>query len=199
MSVVCGTMWMRMAPFVHELSAKTMAITQRLRWASAVRVDPDVRQEPWRFPMKEIRSGIRRRKTELGPNRVVEQLERCALERALDELAALVELESPGKAIAVLGHMDEMGPDAPDIHRRVGTELAASGVAALVAVGPQAEPFRTGFDAAGGSGHYCATREEAAILLARISAPGDRLLIKGSRSAAMEELLPLLEDSFQSH
>jgi UDP-N-acetylmuramoyl-tripeptide--D-alanyl-D-alanine ligase len=109
----------------------------------------------------------------------------------------LVELGGEGRALAVLGHMAEMGPDAADIHREVGKALAASGVDTLLAVGPEAEHLRTGFDAAGGSGHYCATREEAALLLARLSAPGDRLLIKGSRSAAMEDLLPLLESSFQ--
>jgi UDP-N-acetylmuramoyl-tripeptide--D-alanyl-D-alanine ligase len=94
--------------------------------------------------------------------------------------------------------MAEMGPDSADIHRAVGGDLAGTGLDALVAVGPEAEPLRTGFDAAGGSGHYCATREEAAELLARITAPGDRLLIKGSRSAGMEELLPLLDGTFRT-
>jgi pyruvate-formate lyase-activating enzyme len=49
-------------------------------WASAIRVDPDIRQEPWRFPDPDIRRGVEDRGRELPGNQVVEQLERCALE-----------------------------------------------------------------------------------------------------------------------
>jgi pyruvate-formate lyase-activating enzyme len=49
-------------------------------WASAVRVDPDVRQEPWRFDPDAIARGIDARTAEHPGNRVVEQLERCATE-----------------------------------------------------------------------------------------------------------------------
>jgi len=112
---------------------------------------------------------------------------------------ALVNMAAAGRAVAVLGHMAEMGSEAVEIHRDTGRKLAATGLSCLVAVGSEARPLIEGFDAEGGSGHYCETREEAARLLADLTAPGDRLLIKGSRSAAMEELLPLLEISFQSH
>ena len=64
-------------------------------------------------------------------------------------------------------------------------------------VGENARGLREGFDAAGGTGHYCATVEEAAALLATAAAPGDRLLVKGSRSAGMERLLALLEAAWR--
>ena len=112
---------------------------------------------------------------------------------------ALAEMAGQGRAVAVLGHMAEMGPEAQKIHRDTGLLLATTGIDALVAVGPEAKPLIEGFDAGGVSGHYCATREEAARLLADLTTPGDRLLIKGSRSASMEDLLPLLENTFRSH
>lgn len=47
-------------------------------WASAVRVDPDIRQEPWRFDEAHVARGITARGAELPGNRIVQQLERCA-------------------------------------------------------------------------------------------------------------------------
>jgi len=49
-------------------------------WTAAFRVDPDVRQDPWRFHAKRIEEGVERRRRELPGNRVALQLERCALE-----------------------------------------------------------------------------------------------------------------------
>lgn len=108
---------------------------------------------------------------------------------------ALVALPGGGRSVAVLGKMAEMGPDTEDIHRQTGRRVREAGVEMLVAVGENARGLREGFDAAGGVGHYCASVEEAAVLLAEITAPGDRLLVKGSRSAGMERLLGLLEAS----
>ena len=49
-------------------------------WASAFRVDPDVRQDPWRFARAKIEAGVERVRAELPRNRVARQLERCALQ-----------------------------------------------------------------------------------------------------------------------
>ncbi len=105
---------------------------------------------------------------------------------------ALAALDDAGAAWAALGAMAELGPDSEAIHRDTGRRLAGLGLRGLVAVGDGARGLGRGFDEGGGTAHYCATCEEAAELLARLTAPGDRLLIKGSRSAAMERLLPLL-------
>jgi len=110
----------------------------------------------------------------------------------------LVELSAKaaaGRSIAVLGHMAELGPEGADIHRETGQKLAATGLDVLVAVGPEAQPMSEGFDAAGSEAHYCASVEAAAVWLAANSSPGDRILVKGSRSAAMENILPLLADA----
>ena len=97
-----------------------------------------------------------------------------------------------GRTFAVLGHMAELGPDAVEIHRETGRQLGATALDILVAVGTQARALSEGFDAMGGGGHYCATQDVAAGWLASRTRPGDRILIKGSRSAAMEKILPLL-------
>ncbi len=96
------------------------------------------------------------------------------------------------RSLAVFGHMAELGPEGPDIHRETGQRLAATGLDVLVAVGLEARPLSEGFDAAGGMTHYCPSIDEAAIWLASNSDPGDHILVKGSRSATMEKILPLL-------
>ena len=49
-------------------------------WATGVRVDPDVRQDPWRFDDRRLQRQVARRVERDGDNAVIKQLERCALE-----------------------------------------------------------------------------------------------------------------------
>lgn len=108
----------------------------------------------------------------------------------------LVEMPGPGRNFAVLGAMAELGPTSEDLHLQTGKAVQATGVDVLVAVGEKARPLAAGFDATGDTSHYCPTRTEAAEWLANQTRPGDRLLIKGSRSVAMDQLIPLLVDRF---
>ncbi len=112
---------------------------------------------------------------------------------------AVGRLPGSGPVVAVLGAMAELGDDSSAIHEDTGKRLAAGPVDLLIAVGKNARPLGVGFDAGGGVSHYCADLKEAALAAARHTRPGDRLLIKGSRSAAMEDILPLLVDAFASH
>jgi len=49
-------------------------------WATGFRVDPDPRQDPWRFDFERLKKQVPRRVAAAGGNPVVLQLERCALE-----------------------------------------------------------------------------------------------------------------------
>ncbi|MFO7609395.1 MAG: UDP-N-acetylmuramoyl-tripeptide--D-alanyl-D-alanine ligase [Candidatus Krumholzibacteriia bacterium] len=111
-------------------------------------------------------------------------------------VAALLALPGGGRALAVLGGMAELGPRSDAIHHESGRELAALGLDELVAVGDLAAPLAAGFDAAGGRAHHCRSHAEAADLVVRLTAPGDRILVKGSRSAAMEQVLTRLAARF---
>ncbi|MEN8006920.1 MAG: UDP-N-acetylmuramoyl-tripeptide--D-alanyl-D-alanine ligase [Candidatus Krumholzibacteriota bacterium] len=113
--------------------------------------------------------------------------------------AAAGRLPGRGRTIAILGAMGELGDDSAAIHERTGLDLADGPVDVLIAVGENARPLGTGFDAGGGVSHYCADLEEAARLAALHTKAGDRLLIKGSRSAAMEAILPLLAAAFRKN
>ena len=105
-----------------------------------------------------------------------------SMRAALESLAAT----PAGRRLAVLGHMAELGPDAERFHREVGEIADRLGIDALITVGEQALAIASGF---GGEWHAVATPEEARDVLDEIAQPGDRVLIKDSRSAGLERVL----------
>jgi UDP-N-acetylmuramyl pentapeptide synthase len=83
--------------------------------------------------------------------------------------------------------MAELGPDAERFHREIGRHARALGIDILVPVGDDAARlYGEGF---GGEVEPAATPEEAGAVLERVARPGDRVLIKGSRSAGLERVL----------
>jgi UDP-N-acetylmuramoyl-tripeptide--D-alanyl-D-alanine ligase len=95
--------------------------------------------------------------------------------------------ETPAeRRLAVLGTMAELGEGSEDYHREVGRQAADAGVDVLVTVGEEALPYAQLYD---GETHAAATPEEAGALLAELARPGDRVLVKGSRSVGLERVL----------
>jgi UDP-N-acetylmuramoyl-tripeptide--D-alanyl-D-alanine ligase len=108
-------------------------------------------------------------------------------------LAALAVLKDvPGRRIAVIGDMLELGPLSADAHEEVGREAVAS-ADVLVGVG---ELARTAVEAAKRGGlretHVVADGAEALVLLKRIQRPDDTILVKGSHSLALDRLADAL-------
>ncbi|HEY2144390.1 MAG TPA: UDP-N-acetylmuramoyl-tripeptide--D-alanyl-D-alanine ligase [Candidatus Udaeobacter sp.] len=105
-------------------------------------------------------------------------------------LRTLVELDADGKRIAVLGEMRELGDQSERAHREVGEAAAALKLDQLIAIGDVAAAIA---DAAGQAGLRKTTivksTLEAAEVLGEIAAPGDLILIKGSRAARTEEVM----------
>lgn len=109
---------------------------------------------------------------------------------ALDLLASL-----PGRHVAVLGEMLELGDTAAAAHRQVGGHAAVT-ADMLVAIGPTADDYAAGARQAGMSLaeiHVVADRAAAAELLVHALRPGDVVLLKGSRGAEVDLLLAPLE------
>jgi len=107
----------------------------------------------------------------------------------LSAAAALAGLPGDGRRLAVLGAMGELGADAPALHRDTGRRLRAAGLDAVWAVGEAASELAAGFREAGGEAEVCADAAAAAAALAAAVRAGDRVLFKGSRSAAVERVL----------
>ncbi|MBK1835302.1 UDP-N-acetylmuramoyl-tripeptide--D-alanyl-D-alanine ligase [Roseibacillus ishigakijimensis] len=92
-----------------------------------------------------------------------------------------------GRHFAVLGKMAEIGATAPQEHHALGEFAAARGVR-VVSVGGEARGISQG----AASDRHFDTRDEAARWLAQELHEGDVVLFKGSRTAAIENVIKAL-------
>ncbi len=105
-------------------------------------------------------------------------------------LRTLIELDSEGKRIAVLGHMGELGAETESGHREVGEAAATLQVDQLITIGEMGNIIAQAARAAGlEKVSSVRSTSEAAELLGDIAAPGDLVLIKGSRLARTEQVI----------
>ncbi len=98
-----------------------------------------------------------------------------------------------GRRVAVLGFMGELGEHEEAEHLRLGESVAENGIDFLVTVGERAARIN---ERAGSllENRNFPTHEEAAAFLGEILAPGDLVLVKGSRSAGMERVIAAFAD-----
>ena len=108
-------------------------------------------------------------------------------------LETLARMGTDYRRIAVLGRMGELGRESDAGHRRVGNAAAREKIDYIVGVGPEAEFIIQG---ARDAGHQqlilVADAQEAAEWLFTNGHPGDLILVKGSRSVGMENVLAAL-------
>lgn len=111
-------------------------------------------------------------------------------------MAAAVETlasqEIPGRRIAVLGDMAELGSLEPLAHFIVGEQVAASGIEVLVTIGERALRIGDGAGAAGmpvQNRFSCSTVEEVLDVLDDVAGPGDTVLVKASRVMGLESVV----------
>ena len=112
---------------------------------------------------------------------------------ALELLAGL-----PGRRVAVLGEMLELGAGADAGHREVG-RAAAAVCALLCVVGPGAAKIAAGAREAGMAADRiieAADREDAGARLRLLLGPGDVVLVKASRGVELDLLVDALAAAF---
>jgi UDP-N-acetylmuramoyl-tripeptide--D-alanyl-D-alanine ligase len=121
----------------------------------------------------------------------------AALRRSLETLARE---RATGRRVAVLGEMLELGDLSMALHEECGRAAAAAGLGLLVTVGgPPAEALGRTAVAAGMSAAavwHAAASVEAAELAARVVAPGDVVLVKGSRGVKTDLVVDRLAAVF---
>ena len=110
---------------------------------------------------------------------------------AIDTLAGF-----RGTRVLALGNMAELGADAGALHHGVGLHARARGIDRVFVTGPNAAEVARGF---GGGADVHATRDSLARALAAFDVPGNVILVKGSRSAAMEAVVAALTPPTAGH
>ncbi len=100
-------------------------------------------------------------------------------------LEHLVERAAGRRKVAVLGDMAELGPGAGSYHREVGAVASRLGIDALVAVGGLAKAYLDGARGVPVT-RYAPTVEQGLAVVREVIAPGDCVLVKGSRAMGLE-------------
>ncbi len=108
-----------------------------------------------------------------------------AMEAALNKLQLL-----PGRRVAILGDMRELGKDEVKYHQQVG-RYARSRANVIVGVGALAKHY--------GPDHEFNNADEAAQGIFAILKEGDTVLVKASRSLHLEKIVAALENHPQPH
>ncbi|MDB4549604.1 UDP-N-acetylmuramoyl-tripeptide--D-alanyl-D-alanine ligase [Akkermansiaceae bacterium] len=103
-------------------------------------------------------------------------------ESVIAALETLASLPGSGRRIAALGIMAELGEHAVEAYPRIGRIARDLGVT-LITVGDDADKY--------GDDHHFRNHEEAATWLSNETSPGDIVLFKGSRMAAMDQVMKL--------
>jgi UDP-N-acetylmuramoyl-tripeptide--D-alanyl-D-alanine ligase len=103
---------------------------------------------------------------------------------AIDVLADMA-----GNTILVLGDMAELGENAEHLHAEIGDKAKKAGINVLYATGVLSENAVNAF---GENGFYFKDKKELINALNKNLTSSDVVLIKGSRSAAMEEVVELI-------
>jgi UDP-N-acetylmuramoyl-tripeptide--D-alanyl-D-alanine ligase len=102
-----------------------------------------------------------------------------SMRAALDDLNAT----APGRRVAVLGDMLELGPDEIRFHEEIGAHARGAGVDLLVTVGPLAAAMGPAF---GGDTLAVDRGADVAAALQPRLAEGDTVLVKASRGVGLE-------------
>ncbi len=85
-----------------------------------------------------------------------------------------------GDTVAILGDMGELGPEAPELHARVGVCAAEKKIGLLVAVGELSEHMYNACVKAGGRALYFRTKEELLDKLTKLLPKNGAVLVKAS-------------------
>ncbi|MBR2143552.1 UDP-N-acetylmuramoyl-tripeptide--D-alanyl-D-alanine ligase [Anaerovibrio sp.] len=137
-------------------------------------------------------SGMRFETKRLGEYNIINDAYNASpmsMEAAINTLAEVAE----GRYITVLGDMLELGDVSAAAHKKVGSLVAKSGAAALIAYGTMGKEIANGAVEDGMKNvFHVASHQQAATKLKELLQPNDTVLFKGSRGMAMEKIIDLL-------
>ena len=115
-----------------------------------------------------------------------------SLQAALEMLAQLPRGQGqtgrPGRRIAILGDMLELGPDEIDMHEAVATYPALAHVDLVHCVGPRMAALYDKLPERQ-RGRVASNADELAEIAHRLASPGDIVLVKGSKSSLVSRVV----------
>jgi UDP-N-acetylmuramoyl-tripeptide--D-alanyl-D-alanine ligase len=110
--------------------------------------------------------------------------------------AAVDVLKNATSSWLVIGDMAELGSDELALHADVGRYAREQGIKHLVATGPRCKQATEAF---GAGAHWFATKEEVVRFLQQKTSDQDVILVKGSRSAGMDQVVHALRGNTEEY
>jgi UDP-N-acetylmuramoyl-tripeptide--D-alanyl-D-alanine ligase len=105
--------------------------------------------------------------------------------------------ENVKRRLVIAGEMMELGPDAPEMHREAGREIAELGIDVLWGVRGMATEIISGAREKGlGETAFFETSDDAAAAAINAAREGDLILVKGSRSVETDKIVAALKEKF---
>jgi UDP-N-acetylmuramoyl-tripeptide--D-alanyl-D-alanine ligase len=105
-------------------------------------------------------------------------------------IGVLSDRRCPGRKIAVLGRMLELGSNSPALHRGVGTAAAKASIDCLITVGDEAGQIAEGAEEAGAAFQIIRAADvpEAEKILLEMLRPGDTVYLKASNAVHLSQI-----------
>lgn len=119
--------------------------------------------------------------------------------------ADVLAVQEGRRRVLIAGDMLELGEDTRQIHEKLGADIAAkygrhasgSGINLLIGIGGLGRYIASGARSQGLSCHAFETLQQATSEIPSLLEEQDVVLIKGSRGAALERLIPPLRESLE--
>ena len=132
-----------------------------------------------------------------GPIRILDDTYNANPGSVGASLETLAATSGGRRRVVVFGDMLELGEISEQAHREMGRAVAGSGAAEFVGMGRWAQAAVEAARQAGlTESHHVTTFEDAVALLLKRLAPGDAVLVKGSRGMRMERVVDALMARF---
>ena len=161
---------------VNASLAAAVALSHGVAFAHVARGLAAVVPAPWRMEVARTAEGVV----------VLDDAYNANPSSMAAALEALARVEVPGRRVAVLGEMLELGDLSAPEHAALGDLVGAAAVDALVAVGPEAAPLAEHARAAGVAVTEVPDAATALDAIAGFVHGGDAVLVKGSRAVGLE-------------
>jgi len=115
--------------------------------------------------------------------------------------AALLSLsELPGRRVAILGDMLNLGPESDKLHYEAGVFAARNGIDILVSCGREAMFIRDGYNAVSGrESYHFNTNDDVIAMLPGLIKKDDAVLVKASNSMRFNEITAALKGGAIAH
>ena len=162
--------------------------------AAAVGVQFDMMKE-------EITAGISHVEAVAGRSHLIEAGDKVVIDDCYNanpvSMKAAIDLlaTAPGRKVAILGDMFELGENERAMHREVGQYAAEKGIDLILCVGGLSSEMYEGAAEKGGEARHFETREALEAVLQDLLQPGDTVLVKASHSMAFENIVQNIQEN----